>query len=257
MSTAYQYYIEDIRRVEKPIQSSEIYPLALQAQAGDMAARERLFNAFAGYVVSLAYKYKREYEDVLDIIQIGNLALLRCIEQYSDKGAFSVLVDRAVRNAIWNSRRQSIYQPEITTLDDAIEVETDTDVSSCVDVIALQQHMSILTEKQRAIIEYKYGFVGVPTGLNETAAHFGIYPTYVNRIERQALDVLRKALSVQILDTAPKLPKGVRLRANRYEAEIERNGKRYHVGRFESIEAAVAAREAKLAELKGESNVTV
>ncbi|OGB74707.1 hypothetical protein A2810_00335 [candidate division Kazan bacterium RIFCSPHIGHO2_01_FULL_49_10] len=74
-------YLMAIRRT--PLLSVvEERSLTLRYRAGDMSAKERLINSNLGLVVSIAKKHTGRGLDFLDLIQAGNLGLIRAIERY-------------------------------------------------------------------------------------------------------------------------------------------------------------------------------
>lgn len=74
-------YLNEIRRT--PLLSArEERMLAQRKDAGDEAAREQLINANLRLVVSIAKKYTGHGLELLDLVQEGNMGLMRAIEKF-------------------------------------------------------------------------------------------------------------------------------------------------------------------------------
>lgn len=77
-----QYYLAEIRR--HPLLSPEEEKEAAVAwhEHGDRQAAERLVTANLRLVVKLAYQYHRQWSNVLDLIQEGNIGLVEALRRY-------------------------------------------------------------------------------------------------------------------------------------------------------------------------------
>lgn len=64
--------------------------LAKQMEAGSSRARDRLIKANLRLVVSIAKKYTNRGLDMLDLIQEGNLGLMRAIDKYEYKRGYKL-----------------------------------------------------------------------------------------------------------------------------------------------------------------------
>ncbi len=80
-------YLKEIGQV--PLLSmEEEATLALRAQAGDEAAKQRLCEANLRLVVSIAKRYAGRGMQFLDLIQEGNLGLIRAVEKFEPSRGF-------------------------------------------------------------------------------------------------------------------------------------------------------------------------
>ncbi len=77
-----EIYFKEISRYE-PLPPDEIDRLVIEAQKGDKVAREKVVHSLLRYVVSMAMKYKDLGVPLQDLINEGNIGLLRAIEKFN------------------------------------------------------------------------------------------------------------------------------------------------------------------------------
>ncbi len=80
-------YLREIGRVPLLTAAEEI-ELAKKAEVGDKRARARLISANLRLVVSIAKKYVGRGMSLLDLIEEGNIGLMRAVEKYDWKRGF-------------------------------------------------------------------------------------------------------------------------------------------------------------------------
>jgi RNA polymerase primary sigma factor len=78
---AFQSYLHDIRGLLLLSHEEEVI-LAKRAQGGDMRARKRLVEANLRLVISIARRYTNSGVPLIDLIQEGNLGLMRAAEKF-------------------------------------------------------------------------------------------------------------------------------------------------------------------------------
>ncbi|HLL19129.1 MAG TPA: sigma-70 family RNA polymerase sigma factor, partial [Rubrivivax sp.] len=82
-----QSYLRDIRRA--PLLSpEEEHATALQARAGDFAARQRMIERNLRLVVSIAKNYTGRGLPMIDLIEEGNLGLMHAITKFEPERGF-------------------------------------------------------------------------------------------------------------------------------------------------------------------------
>jgi RNA polymerase sigma factor (sigma-70 family) len=84
----------------------EVDALARRAQAGDVAARERLIGKLLPLVAAAAARYRTQGLDQTDLIQDGIVGLLRALERFDpDRGVpFQAFAGWWIRDALQNAR---------------------------------------------------------------------------------------------------------------------------------------------------------
>jgi RNA polymerase primary sigma factor len=78
---AFQSYLHDIRGLSLLVPSEEL-KLAKRAAAGDSRARRRLVEANLRLVISIARRYTNSGVPLIDLIQEGNMGLMRAAEKF-------------------------------------------------------------------------------------------------------------------------------------------------------------------------------
>ncbi len=128
-------YLELIREYP-PLSREEEHRLALKARRGDAGARRRLVQHNLAFVVAIARKQRRGTVRLDDVIQEGNVGLMRAVEKFDpDAGTrFSTYavwwirayIGKYLKEARSTVRPQSgtVAQPDLS-LDSAIDEEGD------------------------------------------------------------------------------------------------------------------------------------
>ena len=86
-SNAIKMYLKEIEEY-KMLSASEEIELAKDIDNSIPEAKEKFINANYRLVVSIAKKYRKENVDMLDLIQAGNIGLIKAVEKYDYKKGF-------------------------------------------------------------------------------------------------------------------------------------------------------------------------
>lgn len=86
-SNAMKMYLKEIEEY-KMLSAVEEVELAKQIMDSSLQAKEQFINANYRLVVSIAKKYRKESVDMLDLIQAGNIGLIKAVEKYDYKKGY-------------------------------------------------------------------------------------------------------------------------------------------------------------------------
>ena len=86
-SDALQLYLEEIGKIPL-LADSEVIELARRLEGGDPDARQRLVNANLRLVVAIAKRYQGRGVLLEDLVQEGNLGLIRAVERFDYRRDF-------------------------------------------------------------------------------------------------------------------------------------------------------------------------
>ena len=102
-SISIKNYFKDLRKIEQ-VSGAEQTELAKKAKAGDNAAMEKLIKCNLRFVLTIAKEYKYPNVDIEDLINEGNIGLIKAVERFDDTRGF-----KFISYAVWWIR-QSISQ---------------------------------------------------------------------------------------------------------------------------------------------------
>lgn len=109
-ASAFQTYLQEIKNIPllSPEQEKE---LSRESKKGDLKAREQLIRSNLRLVISIAKKYANKGLSFLDLIEEGNIGLIKAVEGYdpSTGWRFSTYatwwIKQAIRRAITNTAK--------------------------------------------------------------------------------------------------------------------------------------------------------
>jgi RNA polymerase primary sigma factor len=102
-SISIKNYFKDLRKIEQ-VSSDEQNELALKAKAGDKKAMDKLIECNLRFVLTIAKDYQYGSVDVKDLINEGNIGLIKAVEKFDPSRGF-----KFISYAVWWVR-QSIMQ---------------------------------------------------------------------------------------------------------------------------------------------------
>lgn len=183
---------------------------------GDIQAKEELILHNMRLVAHVAKKYQGGEEDSEDLISIGTIGLIKAVSTFDTNfgNRFATYAIRCIENELLmyfrrskkNKSEISLYEPigtdkegrqihlmEVLLVDD---VDIAGQIESRQDIEIIKKNMnSVLTKREYQIISQRYGLDGDKEYTQrEIAKELGISRSYVSRIEKRALEKLKKLL---------------------------------------------------------------
>ena len=199
----------------KPLTAQEERYYLKRSAQGDLEARNILIERNLRLVAHIMKKYYANTSDQEDLISIGTIGLIKGITTFDvDKGArLATYAARCVENEILMYFRAQKKSSQDVSLSDYIETGADGAALSLMDVVGEETDMletitnrerlqqvrqavaDTLSDQERQVVMMRYGLGGLkPCRQREVAQMLGISRSYVSRIEKRALQKLRKAL---------------------------------------------------------------
>lgn len=224
MVQTFERYLRDIGR-ERLLSREEEVELARRARAGDEVARRRLVSANLRFVVSVAKRYRGRGLSLADLVNEGNLGLLRAAERFDETRGV-----RFVSYAVWWVR-QSILQAiardagpsdeagplERLSLDEPLDPEAGATLEEVVpderavspDARAHEEalrhavdaSLMALPEREQLVLRLYFGLDGEPPlALAEIGRRLGVSRERARQIKDRALVLLRAGAGRHGLD---------------------------------------------------------
>ncbi len=190
---------------------------------GDMEARSRLIEhnlRLVAYIVNKNYPEHTRggQQDADDLISIGTIGLIRAAEtfDYSKGKKFSTYASRCIDNQIKMHFRKIKRQLTEVYINEPLETDSEGNTLTIADILSsgvnIEEETELrinsqklykfiaeeLDEREREIICKRYGirdgrgYAGKALTQREIAKQLGISRSYISRIEKKALEKLRK-----------------------------------------------------------------
>lgn len=189
-------YLQEISR--EPLNSAEEeIELSKKIHAGDRAALEKLVRANLRFVVTVANQYKDQGLSLPDLINEGNVGLIRAAEKFDETRGFKFIsyavwwIRERIIHALAEEQRQNSRQlsGELPSPDNLIAPSGLTGETISAET---NQALGLLGERERLIIERTFGINGQPEmTLEEIGERMGLSRQRVRQIREKSIRKLR------------------------------------------------------------------
>ena len=200
----------------KPLSKQDEEMYMLRFYDGDMAAREILIKHNLRLVAHVVKKYNGAAE-ADDLISCGTIGLIKAINSFKlDKGTqISTYAARCIENEILMFLRVSKKHQQVGSLAETFGSERDGSELVLADIIPdesddpkdtqmqtlmtrklIEEMQKRLNEREFTIIKLRYGLqnnIALPQ--REVAKQLGISRSYISRIEKHAIEIIREIAS--------------------------------------------------------------
>ncbi len=231
---AVRLYLRSIGRVPLITREDEVR-LAKRIEANDMSAKNALIEANLRLVVSIAKRYTGRGLTLLDLIQEGNLGLIRAVEKFDWRRGFKfstyatwwirqaitrALADqsrtiripvhmvermnrvaRAKRSLIQRNNREPSPEEIGDLFADREAADPFDEAEESLRRQGVRKALDALPERERRILELRFGFDGEPWTLEAIGHELDLTRERVRQLEAQALarlSALRELSSVAV-----------------------------------------------------------
>ena len=197
-----------------PLSEKEEKELVEKMLKGDDSARSKLIENNMRLVAHIVKKYYASAEDQNDLISIGSIGLIKGVDSYKPEKKVRLVTYAAkcVENEIRMHFRKKKRAANEISLNEHIETDKDGNELSLIDVIAEEDKIldsvyrkmcveqlikgirTQLDDRERTIIELRYGLTEPPLTQKQTAQRLGVSRSYISRLEKKALLALREYL---------------------------------------------------------------
>ncbi|MEN6474623.1 MAG: sigma-70 family RNA polymerase sigma factor [Syntrophaceae bacterium] len=221
----YQRYYREIQRFESLDRQQE-YELAKRYRQGDREAGERILRANLRHVVRTARKFFNSGYPYLEIIQEGNLGLMKALTRYDPERGIPFFyyavwwVESMIRDLIQKGAQVHTgsleHAKKLLSLNNSLgEDENDKhqwiDFLAIVDdpervcrirersdrIVALFEHcFTFLTPREADIIKQRF-YADPPLTLQEIGAHMGVSRERVRQLQIRSMEKLKQVLQEQ------------------------------------------------------------
>ena len=199
----------------KPLSAAEEREYIVKKSDGDVAARNILIERNLRLVAHIVKKYYAASDEQDDLISIGTIGLIKAVDSFdrTKTTKLSTYAARCIENEILMYFRSKKKTAGDISINEHIDEDKDGNALLLSDIISeddriietiagkisteamLKAINEDLDEREKTVIVLRYGLKNPPLTQKETAARLGISRSYVSRIEKKALTVLREKLS--------------------------------------------------------------
>ncbi|MBQ7736515.1 MAG: RNA polymerase sporulation sigma factor SigK [Oscillospiraceae bacterium] len=199
----------------RPLSAAEERKYIEQWRSGDISARNVLIEHNLRLVAHIIKKYYTNESEQDDLISIGTIGLIKGISSYRpDKGVrLATYASRCIENEILMYFRSARKSAGEISLSESIDSDSDGNALLLMDVLTDEDDMAerisfrelcsslrqiaagCLEPREWEILQLRYGLSGgEPLTQRETAERCSISRSYVSRLEKKALEKLKRTI---------------------------------------------------------------
>jgi len=208
------HYIHGADTLPAPLTREREAELLTRLGEGDHSVRNELIEHNLRLVVYIARKFESSGIGVEDLISIGSIGLIKAVNSFQPaKGIkLATYASRCIENEILMTLRKTSNLRHDISIDEPLTVDwdgnelllsdilgTDSDITSRAieereERESLRTAVRALSERERTIMEYRFGMRGVERTQKDVADLLGISQSYISRLEKKILRKLRAEL---------------------------------------------------------------
>ena len=210
--TSELFYIGSTDKLPPPLSREEEEYYVLQAEDGDIFARDKLVEHNLRLVVFLAKKYENTGVDLEDLVSIGTIGLMKGVKTFSsDKNIkLATYASRCIDNEILMFLRKNKKVKGEISFEESLSFDADGNELHLEDILGtdkdvvtkplednlnkriMMEEIDKLNTRDREIIIMRYGlFNQEEKTQKEVADILGISQSYISRIEKRVIKRLK------------------------------------------------------------------
>ena len=200
-----------------PLKKDVEEDLVKRSNTGDLEARNKLIEHNLRLVVFLAKKYDNTMYDLEDLVSIGTIGLIKGIKTYKlDKNIkLATYASRCIDNEILMFLRKNKKRMTEVSFEDSVNLDSEGNELHIEDIFGteedlveksieckddktlLQEEVKKLDEREKEIIELRYGLSGKKElTQKELAEKLKISQSYISRIEKKVIKKLKSIMKI-------------------------------------------------------------
>lgn len=220
-------YLKEISKIPLLTREEE-NELALKAQNGDKAARERIAAANLRFVVNIAKKYRHSGMDLADLISEGNVGLLTAIDKFdADKGCHFISyavwwIRQSILKAIYE-KKDAIRLP-LNRVNELVKIKSvkkslSSRVTEEEEIRAIAQELGMESDIVRDLLNISREMVSLDASVQGNGGEDSVFGDYIEdtRYESPEDRSLKNAMKREVADALGTLkPKEANILRMRY-----------------------------------------
>ncbi|MBE6140332.1 MAG: sigma-70 family RNA polymerase sigma factor [Firmicutes bacterium] len=209
------FFVGATDKLPPPLSKEDELKYLIEAQKGNIEARNKLIEHNLRLVVFLAKKYENTTYDIEDLVSIGSIGLIKGINTYKiDKNIkLATYASRCISNEILMFLRKNKRRKTEVSFEDALNYDaegnelhledilgTEIDLvpntyENMVDKEYLTKEINLLNKRDKEIMTLRYGLNNTKEYTQkEVAKMLGISQSYISRIEKKVVQKLKQVM---------------------------------------------------------------
>lgn len=205
------FYIQGGDVLPKPLEKEEEQKALIALEQGDEEARNTLIEHNLRLVVYIAKRYDTNPVFMEDLISIGSIGLIKAVNTFKrDKNIKLVTyASRCIENEILMFLRKKSRRKVEVSFDEPLNIDYDGNELLLSDILGteddlvtkefekqenkreLMEAMATLKERERQILQMRYGIGQEELTQKDIAQKLGISQSYISRLEKKIIEKLK------------------------------------------------------------------
>ena len=211
------FFVGSTDKLPPPLEEQEEYDAVIAAGLGDVNAKNKLIEHNLRLVVFLAKKYENTGYDIEDLVSIGSIGLIKCVNNYKpDKNIkLATYASRCISNEILMFLRKNKKRRGEISFEDALNFDSEGNELHLEDILGteidyvpneyekvinkeiLTREIDSLDKREKEIMTLRYGLNNTEEFTQkEVAQKLGISQSYISRIEKKVIKKLKQTMKI-------------------------------------------------------------